>query len=135
MQRQISAYNTKYGYTPSNDKSVHAVQQQVLQALDIKIPQDLTIQTTSSPNPTNQATIHNLQHLLPLYPTNDTMTLDEEIEFITDIDMEQSTPVINIMSPTSSMTPKTTTQLPPNHCTIPFTMDIITTNTAKNVPY
>ena len=84
VQRRISAYNTKYGDTPTEDKSPQESNKQILPAPTTKIP-DTTDNKTINIHQyeANQAaTIRKLQHVLPTDNNDVTDTVDTDIEFI-----------------------------------------------------
>ena len=109
IQRRISAYNTKYGDTPSKDTSSHNNHKHILLAPETKIPHDLTnISNNKNDTPVNstqQATIQKLQHVLH-HTEQDPITNgnDENIEFINSMDIDIHTPVINVINTDTNTT-------------------------------
>ncbi len=109
----------------------------ILPAPESKIPQDNTntnkTMTDDRNDDSHNATIQKLQHVLPPYTTYSVPETDENIEFIESIDMDNNTPVINILISVTKMK----AGIPPSaHNSIqhinPMSTQILTKNTEVN---
>ena len=137
VQRRIAAYNTKYGDTPQTDTSKQTSGKELLPAPEIKLPNQVSNKEQNNtkdikPNTPN-ATIHKLQHVLPNNSEDNINYEDDDIEFLTPIEMDNNTPVINTLSPQSSSNTKSTTKTNRNHIN-PLSVEILNNNAEVNVP-